>query len=352
MKGLILSGGLGTRLRPLTYSQQKQLIPVANKPILFYGMEDLIEAGVKEIGIIVGPNKDQVIETVNSIDWDADIEFIEQEAPLGIAHTIKISKNFIGKDSFIMYLGDNILREGVVNHVKKFKKSDCESSILLTEVDDPEAFGIAVLNEKNEVVKLLEKPEKPPSNLAVIGVYLFRSKIFDAVDALKPSKRGQLEITEAIQWLIDNGYKVDSSFVTDWWKDTGKPEDILHANRLVLDDMESKNFGKVVNSDIRGRVHIGKNTTVENHSTIKGPAIVGNNCKIRNSCVGPYTSIGNNCEIIGTEIEDSVVLDGVSIINGGRIIDSLIGRGVKIFKNNDLPEGKCFMIGDNSEVSL
>lgn len=352
MKGLILSGGFGTRLRPLTYSQQKQLIPVANKPILFYGIEDLIEAGVKDIGIIVGPNKNQVIETVNNVDWDANIKFIEQESPLGIAHTIKISRDFIGDDSFIMYLGDNILREGVINHVKKFEKSDCEGSILLMEVEDPKAFGIAVLNDKKEIVKLLEKPKDPPSNLAVIGVYLFRSKIFDAVDSLKFSKRGQLEITEAIQWLVDKGYKVDSSFVNDWWKDTGKPEDILHANRLVLDDIDSKSLGKVTGSDIRGRVHIGKNTVVEKNSTIKGPATVGDNCKISGSYIGSYTSIGNDCEIAGTEIEDSVVMDGVRIVNAGRVTDSLIGRGVKILKKDDPPKGKRFVIGDNSEVKI
>lgn len=352
MKGLILSGGFGTRLRPLTYSQQKQLIPVANKPILFYGIEDLIEAGIKDIGIIVGPNSGQVIETVRNVKWDANIEFIEQEAPLGIAHTIKISRDFIGDDSFIMYLGDNILKEGVVDHVRDFENSECEGSILLMEVDNPEAFGVAVLNENNEIVKLIEKPKDPPSNLAVIGVYLFRSKVFDAVEELKPSKRGLLEIVDAVQWLIDHGFKVKSSFVTKWWKDTGKPEDILHANRLIIDDIESGNQGEVIDSEIKGRVQIGKNTIVEKNSTVKGPVILGENCRISNSYIGPYTSIGNNCEITGTEIEDSVILDGAKIMNGGRIIDSLIGRGVKIFKNDRLPEGRSFVIGDNSEVSL
>jgi len=352
MKGLILSGGFGTRLRPLTYSQQKQLIPVANKPILFYAIEDLIEAGIKEIGIITGPNKEQVVETVSSVDWDAHIEFIEQDAPLGIAHTIKVAKSFLGNDSFIMYLGDNILKEGVVEHVKDFENSDCEGSILLMEVDNPEAFGIAVLNEKNEITQLIEKPKNPTSNLAVIGVYLFRPKIFEAVEEIKPSKRNLLEITDAVQWLIDHGYKVKSSFVTKWWKDTGKPEDILHANRLIIDDIDSNNLGEVVDSEIKGRVQINKNTIIEKNSTVKGPVIIGENCRISDSYIGPYTSIGNNCEITGTEIEDSVVLDGVKIISGGRIIDSLIGRGVKIYKNNRKPEGRSFIIGDNSEVSL
>ena len=348
----MLSGGFGTRLRPLTYSQQKQLIPVANKPILFYGIEDLIEAGIKDIGIIVGPNKDQVISAVNSVKWDAKIKFIEQDAPLGIAHTIKISKKFIGNDSFIMYLGDNILKEGVVEHVNSFENSDYEGSILLTEVDNPSAFGIAELDNKKDIVKLIEKPKDPPSNFAAIGVYLFRPSVFKAVEKLKPSKRNQLEITDTVQWLIDNNHKVKSSFVKNWWKDTGKAEDILHANSLILDDITPKNLGKVSNSQIKGRVQINKKTIIEENSTLKGPVIIGENCRISDSYIGPYTSIGNDCEIVGTELEDSVIMDSVKIINGGRIIDSLIGRGVKITKNKRLPEGKSFVIGDNSEVSL
>jgi glucose-1-phosphate thymidylyltransferase len=352
MKGLILSGGFGTRLRPLTYSQQKQLIPVANKPILFYAIEDLIEAGIHDIGIIIGPNKEQVKTTVQSVSWDANIEFIEQEAPQGIAHTIKVARDFLDKEPFIMYLGDNILKEGVVTHVKDFEQSTCEGSVLLMEVDNPEAFGIAVLNENKEIVQLVEKPDKPESNLAVIGVYLFRSKILEAVDNITPSKRNLLEITDAVQWLIDHGYKVKSSFVTNWWKDTGKPEDILHANRLIIDDIEMKNEGKLVDSELKGRVRISKHTVIENNSTVKGPVVIGEHCTIRDSYIGPYTSIGNNCEIYGTEIEDSVILDGVKITNGGRILDSLIGRGVRIYKNNRKPEGRSFVIGDNSEVSL
>ena len=336
----------------MTYSQQKQLIPVANKPILFYGIEDLIEAGIKDIGIIIGPNKNQVIKTVKSVNWDAKISFIEQDNPLGIAHTIKISKDFLGDDSFIMYLGDNILKEGVINHVKDFSDSSYEGSILLTNVKNPEAFGIVKLNEKNEIIKLIEKPNNPPSNLAVIGVYLFTSKIFEAVDKLKPSKRGQLEITDAIQWLLDHGYKIKSSFVTNWWKDTGKPEDILHANRLILDDIETMNLGEIINSEIRGRTKIGKNTKVEKNSMVKGPVIIGENSKIINSYIGPYTSIGNNCVIIDSEIEDSAILDGTQIKNGGRIIDSLIGRDVKISRNNSYPNGKRLVIGDTSEVYL
>jgi glucose-1-phosphate thymidylyltransferase len=352
MKGLVLSGGFGTRLRPLTYSQQKQLIPVANKPILFYGIEDLIEAGIHDIGIIVGPNKQQVIETVKAVQWDAQITFIEQETPLGIAHTIKIARSFLDDDSFIMYLGDNILKEGVSEHVHAFEHSNYEGSVLLTKVENPSDFGIAVLDKKNDIVKVIEKPQNPPSPYAVIGVYLFRSKIFDAVNEIKLSQRNQLEITDAIQWLIDHGYKVKSAFVKNWWKDTGKPEDILHANRLILDDITGYDKGKLVDSEIRGRVQISKETMIEKNSIVKGPAIIGEHCHISGSYIGPYTSIGNHCEIIGTEIEDSVLLDGVSIIDGGRIIDSLIGRGVRIEKNGSLPKGRRFVIGDNSEVRI
>ncbi len=352
MKGLILAGGFGTRLRPLTYSQQKQLIPVANKPILFYAIEDLIEAGVKDIGIIVGPNKEQVISTVQSHPWDAHIEFIEQMHPLGIAHTIKISKDFLGNDPFMMYLGDNILKEGVVSHVKDFLSSGCDGSIMLNTVDNPKEFGIAVLNEKQEVIQLVEKPKNPPSNNAVIGVYMFTSAIHEAVEHLKPSKRGQLEITDAIQWLIDNGHKVKSSFVNNWWKDTGKPEDILHANRLILDEIKSRNDGTVDTSDIRGRVEIGKGSIIKEGCLVKGPSMIGKNCRISKSYIGPYTSIGDFCEIVESEIEDSVVLNGCKICHAGRIVDSLIGKEVTIVKHNGPTQGRRFVIGDNSEVHI
>jgi glucose-1-phosphate thymidylyltransferase len=352
LKGLILAGGFGTRLRPLTYSQQKQLIPVANKPILFYVIEDLIKAGINDIGVIVGPNKEQVISTVQSHKWDARIEFIEQEKPLGIAHTIKISKKFLEDEPFLMYLGDNLLKEGVVNHVKDFLDSGYHGSIMLNPVDNPQEFGIAVLNEKGEIVKLVEKPENPPSNHAVIGVYMFTSDIHEAVKNLKKSKRGQFEITDAIQWLIDNGRKVKSSFVNNWWKDTGKPEDILHANRLILDDIKSNNKGRIVSSDIRGRVEIGAGSLVENGCLIKGPAKIGENCHLSKSYIGPYTSIGDNCKIINSEIEDSVILNDSTIRNGGRIVDSLIGKEVTIEKNNGPLQGQRLIIGDNSEIHL
>jgi glucose-1-phosphate thymidylyltransferase len=352
MKGLILSGGYGTRLRPLTYSQQKQLIPVGNKPVLFYAIEDVIEAGIKDIGIIVGPNKEQVIEMVKSKDWGANIEFIHQPEPKGIAHAIIVAEEFLDEQPFVMYLGDNILKEGIVEHVNDFLNSNVEASILLTEVPNPQEFGVVKLNEKNEIVKLVEKPKEPPSNFAVIGIYLFRTAIFQAVKKIKLSWRNQLEIVDAIQWLIDHGYTVKSSFVKGWWKDTGKSEDIIHANRLVLDEIkETKNFGILRDTKINGRVVIEENAIIEK-SLIKGPIIIGKNCKITNSYIGPYTSIGDNCNIIDSEIEDSVIMEGTKIVGIKRIIESLVGRNAKIFMNNELPNGHKLVIGDNSEVRI
>lgn len=351
MKALILSGGYGTRLRPLTYSQQKQLIPVANKPVLFYAIEDVIEVGVKEIGIITGPNREQVIETVSSVEWDAEITFIHQGDPKGLAHAILVAEEFLGDDEFVMYLGDNILRDGVLEHASKFRKLKPDSLILLTEVDEPQRFGVAELDEGGRVKRLVEKPKVPPSNYALVGIYFFKPVIIEACKNIKPSWRNELEITDAIQWLIDNEYRVEASIVKGWWKDTGKPEDILEANRLILEDIQPKNEGKAENSRIVGRVVIGPRTVIKN-SVIKGPCVIGENCRIVNSYIGPYTSIGNNCEIDETEIEDSVIMDGSKIINAGRIIESLIGRNVYVQKYNYMPKGHRLILGDNSNIVL
>jgi len=351
MKALILSGGHGTRLRPLTYSQQKQLIPVANKPVLFYAIEDVIEAGVKEIGIIVGPNKEQVIETVKSVDWDAEIEFIYQGDPLGLAHAILVAEEFLDDEEFVMYLGDNILRDGIVEHAQKFMELNPDALILLTQVDEPQRFGVAEFDENGKVKRLIEKPKVPPSNYALVGVYFFKPIIIEACKNIRPSWRNELEITDAIQWLIDNGYKVEASIVEGWWKDTGKPEDILEANRLVLDEIHPKIKGKIENSKIIGRVVIEEGAVIRD-STIKGPCVIGRNCQIINSYIGPYTSIGNECVIEGTEIEDSVIMDGSVIVNAGRIIESLIGKNVKIIEANLKPKGCRFVVGDNSNIVL
>ncbi|WP_148882939.1 glucose-1-phosphate thymidylyltransferase [Thermococcus aciditolerans] len=352
MKALILSGGHGTRLRPLTYSQQKQLIPVANKPVLFYAIEDVIEAGIHEIGIIVGPNKEQVMETVRSVDWDAEIEFIYQGEPKGLAHAILVARDYLGDDDFVMYLGDNILREGIVEHLKHFKEGNFDASILLQEVPNPQQFGVAELSEDGKTIRrLVEKPKVPPSNLALVGIYFFKPVIHEAVENIKPSWRNELEITDAIQWLIDHGYRVGWTKVTGWWKDTGKPEDILDANRLILDDIKT-DIRIHTSARIHGRVAIGEGTVIDGNTVIKGPAVIGRNVKIMNSYIGPYTSIGDNCIIENTEIEDSIVLEGSEIRNAGRIVESLIGRGVKIINGTSHPFGRKLVIGDNSRLIL
>lgn len=351
MKGLVLSGGKGTRLRPLTYSQQKQLIPVANKPVLFYGIEDLIEAGIKDIGIIVGPNKEQVESAVKNAGFDAKFTFIYQDEPRGLAHAVKISRDFIGKEAFVMYLGDNILMQPIRDIIDNFESSDESARILLCPVDDPSRYGVAKLNEKGEVIKLVEKPKEFISNLALIGVYAFKNKIFDACDAIKPSWRNELEITDAIQWLIDNRFKVTAKITNGWWKDTGKAEDMIDVNRLILDTLNGQNFGDVKNTKIEGRVFIDKGSKVSN-STIRGPAIIGKNCEIENSYVGPYTSVGNLCKLKHTEIENSIILDKAEISDVNKIYDSLIGKDVKIFKKQTIPKGKRFVVGDRSVLEI
>lgn len=353
MKGLVLSGGFGTRLRPLTYSQQKQLIPVANKPILFYAIEDIIEAGVSEIGIIVGPNSDQVERTVKSREWEADIKFIYQDAPRGLAHTVLISEEFIAGDSFVMYLGDNLLCDGIIGHVNSFRSSGADASILLTEVSHPERFGVAELNERGEVVRLVEKPKVPPSNLALVGVYLFQPVIFEAVKEIRPSWRDELEITDAIQWLVEKGYHVQASVVKGWWKDTGMPEDILSANNLILDELDASSSGVVADGCIvQGRVCIGRDTVLKEGSVVRGPVIVGRGCSISNSYIGPYTSIGDGCEIVDSEIEGSIVMDGTKINVRRKIVDSLIGANVNISESCKKPKGYRFIVGDSSEVQV
>jgi len=352
MKALILSGGHGTRLRPLTYSQQKQLIPVANKPVLFYAIEDVIEAGIHEIGIIIGPNAEQVKKTVLSREWDAEIEFIYQGEPKGLAHAILVAREYLGDDDFVMYLGDNILREGIVKHKEHFEKGNYDASILLTEVPNPQQFGVVELSEDGKTIKrLIEKPKVPPSNLALVGIYFFKSVIHEAVRNIKPSWRNELEITDAIQWLIDHGYKVGWTRVTGWWKDTGKPEDLLDANRLILDDLKP-DIRVQTKARIHGRVVIGEGSEIDENTVIKGPVILGKNVRIKNSYLGPYTSIGDNVIIENTEIEDSIILQDSEIRDAGRIVESLIGRGVKILKGNTHPLGRKLVVGDNSRIIL
>lgn len=353
MKGLILSGGKGTRLRPLTFTQAKQLVPVANKPVLFYGIEALKEAGIKEIGIVVGDTKDEIKEAVgDGSRWGIHIEYIEQEAPLGLAHAVKISEDFLGKSHFVMYLGDNILKSGIKSLVEEFKEKEPNSLILLTEVPNPQMFGVAELKDE-KVVRLVEKPKKPMSNLALVGVYMFDFHIFEAVNAIEPSWRNELEITDAIQYLITHGYKVIPHLVTGWWKDTGKIEDILEANLLILESISSKIEGKVDEaSKINGQVILEKGVVVKN-SIIRGPAIIGAETEIVDSYIGPFTSIQKECKIIRTEIEHSIVLEGSEIQDvGSRIDGSLVGRDVRIYKCPPKPSVYRFMVGDKSEIAI
>jgi glucose-1-phosphate thymidylyltransferase len=353
MKGLILSGGHGTRLRPFTYSQQKQLIPVANKPILFYCIEDLISAGIHEIAIIVGPNREQVIDTVKSQDWDARIEFIFQDAPRGLAHAVKIARSFIGSDKFVMYLGDNILKGGSADFIRDFDESGVDASLLLTEVEDPTQYGVALVDEQKKViVKLIEKPKVPPSNLSIVGIYGLTPKIYTAIDEIKPSWRNELEITDALYWLIEHKSQVRYSLVKGWWKDTGKTEDILDANRLVLDTIESENAGYIDSGSVKGRVKIGSGSRIAGNSIIKGPAIIGEDCLITDSIIGPYTSIGDRCTISHSEVGDSIIMEGTVIDHIDRISESLIGKNVMVRKNSLMPSGKTLVLGDSSKVIL
>lgn len=353
MRGLILSGGKGTRLRPLTFTQAKQLVPVANKPVLFYGIEALKEAGIEEIGIVVGDTKEEIRQAAgDGSRWDVRLTYIEQEAPLGLAHAVKISEGFLGKEPFVMYLGDNILKSGIKSLVEEFRGKKLNSLILLTPVPNAQMFGVAELKD-GKVVRLVEKPKKPKSNLALVGVYMFDFHVFEAVKAIEPSWRNELEITDAIQYLVDKGYEVRPHIVTGWWKDTGKIEDILEANRLILESIEGKMDGKVDEaSKINGQVVVEKGTVIHN-SIIRGPAIIGEGCEIVDSYIGPFTSIQRKCKIVKTELEHSIVLEGSEIRDvGSRIDGSLIGREVKIFKCPPKPSAYRFMVGDKSEIGI
>jgi glucose-1-phosphate thymidylyltransferase len=355
MKGLILSGGKGTRLRPLTFTQAKQLVPVANKPVLFYGIEALLGAGIREIGIIVGDTKAEIQDAAGRGErWGEGVRitYIEQPEPLGLAHAVLVAEDFLGREPFVMYLGDNILKSGIVSLVDGFRERKPNALILLTPVPNPGMFGVAEL-ENGKVVRLVEKPKVPKSNLALVGVYMFDSHIFEAVKAIKPSWRHELEITDAIQFLVDHGYEVQPHLVSGWWKDTGKIEDILEANRLILESISGAVEGAVDDSSrVSGEVIIEKGVTVRS-STIRGPAIIGGGTEVADSYIGPFTSIQRNCRIVKTEIEHSIVLEGSEIVEvGARIDESLIGREVRIYKCAPKPLAYRFMVGDKSEIGL
>ncbi len=354
LKGLILSGGAGTRLRPITHTSAKQLVPVANKPVLFYGIEALVDAGVKEIGIVIAPETGDEIRAAagDGSAFGANITYILQDKPAGLAHAVLTAEEFIGGSPFVMYLGDNLLADGLRGLVSTFREEEPDALILLTPVDDPQSYGVAELDGER-IVRLVEKPKNPPSNLALVGVYLFAPAIFDAARALEPSWRGELEITEAIQGLIEDGRQVQSEVVSGWWKDTGQLADMLEANRLVLEEIETRIEGEVDEaSRVEGRVVIESGAVLA-RSVVRGPAVIAAGARIEDAYVGPYTSIGEDVRICRSEIEHSIVLAGSVVEDlGTRMEASLLGREVKLTRSDGMPKTLRMLVGDKSEIKI
>jgi glucose-1-phosphate thymidylyltransferase len=367
VKGLILSGGAGTRLRPITHTSAKQLVPVANKPILFYGIEDMVEAGITEIGIITGETGPEVMEAVgDGSRFGATVTYIPQDEPRGLAHCVLIARDFLGDEDFVMYLGDNMLQQGLVDFVAAFEADQARAAtptlqddatppaaqILLCPVPDPQRFGVAAVDPDGRVVQLVEKPEDPPSDLALVGVYLFTPAIHQAVASIEPSPRGELEITDAIQWLIDHGHRVRHDILTGWWLDTGKKDPLLESNRRVLETIEPRIDGDVDDaSTLDGRVVVEAGAKVVN-SHIRGPAIIGEGSRIENTYVGPFTAIAADCVIIDSEVEHSVVLERATISGVPRLTDSLIGRDTEVHRTGQRPAATRLMIGDHCSIDL
>jgi glucose-1-phosphate thymidylyltransferase len=354
VKALILSGGKGTRLYPITFNRAKQLVPVANKPVLFRVIEAIKEAGITDIGIVIGDTGPEIRQAVgNGRRWDVDITYIEQPAPLGLAHAVKISQDFLQGDRFVMFLGDNVIEGGISELIRQFASSEWNSQIVLTEVDEPQHYGVAELNDQRQIVRLIEKPRVPPSNLALVGIYMFDKHIFEAVNSIQPSWRNELEITDAIQWLIENEYRVFPYIHRGWWIDTGKPIDMLEANNRVLAELKHTVEGYIDrDSKIDHLVTVGRGAEIIN-SVIRGPAIIGEDCRIVNSYVGPFTSIYDSTVVEDSEIEHSIVLDD-SRISGvpSRIEDSIIGRSVEITYSPIKPKAYKMTLGDHSKVGL
>jgi glucose-1-phosphate thymidylyltransferase len=354
LKGLILSGGAGTRLRPITHTSAKQLVPVANKPVLFYGIEALVEAGIKEIGVIIAPETGEEIKRAagDGSNFGAQITYIEQDAPLGLAHALLTAEEYLGQNPFVMYLGDNLLRNGITDLVEVFRSSEPDALILLTRVDDPSSYGVAELNG-DRVVRLVEKPKDPPSDLALVGVYMFTPSIFEAAHSIEPSGRGELEITDAIDTLIERDRRVEPHIVKGWWKDTGKLEDMLEANRLVLEDIDPRIEGELdAESRVEGRVVIEKGATLE-RTVVRGPAVIGADTRLTDSYIGPYTAIDHDVVITGSEVEHSIVLSGSSIRNlHARMEASLLGKNVSLSRSEGMPKTLRFLVGDNADISI
>lgn len=353
MKALVLSGGAGTRLRPITHTSAKQLVPVANKPVLFYGLEAIRDAGITDVGIIVGDTAKEIEAAVG--DGSAlgiRTTYIQQEAPLGLAHCVLIARDFLADEPFVMYLGDNFLIGGISELAAEFRAERPDAQILLTKVDNPSSFGVAELGTDGRVTRLVEKPKEPRSDLALVGVYMFGPVIHEAVREIKPSWRNELEITDAIQWLIDSGHEVRPHLVSGYWKDTGRLEDMLECNRKVLESLEPRMSGSIDSvSTLVGRVVVEEGASIV-RSTVRGPAIIGRGTAIIDTYVGPFTSIYHSCTIEGTEIEHSIVLEASTIRGVARIEDSLIGKEVEVLPSTALPRAHRLMLGDHSRVSI
>src|SRR5580658_8209651 len=353
LKGLILSGGKGTRLRPITHTSAKQLVPVANKPVLFYGIEAMAQAGIEEVGIIIAPETGPEIEAVagDGSRFGVRITYILQEEPLGLAHAVLTAEPFLAQSPFVMYLGDNLLQGGIADLVASFTEHQPDALILLTQVPDPENYGVAEL-DAGKVVRLVEKPAEPKTDLALVGVYMFTAAVHDAARAIEPSPRGELEITDAIQHLVDAGMRVEPHVVRGWWKDTGRLEDMLEANRLILDNIRERIEGELIDSQVDGRVVIEPGARLE-RTTVRGPAIIGADARLSDCYIGPYTAIGERCAISGSEVEHSILLAGCTVSDlDGRMESSLLGRNVTVRRGDRQPRAYRFMVGDNSDISI
>jgi glucose-1-phosphate thymidylyltransferase len=353
LKGLILSGGKGTRLRPITHTSAKQLVPVANRPVLFYAIQAMADAGIQEIGIIIAPETgDEIREVTGDGDrFGVRITYIVQGEPAGLAHAVLTAEPFLGDAPFVMYLGDNLLQGGIGDLVRAFNDTTPDALILLTAVPDPQNYGVAELRD-GAVVRLVEKPAQPQSDLALVGVYMFTATVHRAARAIQPSARGELEITDAIQHLVDTGLRVDPHIVQGWWKDTGRLDDMLAANRLVLDTIATRIDGELVDSQIEGRVVVEAGARLE-RSSVRGPAIIGAGAHLADAYIGPYTAVGDECVIVNAEVEHAILLSGCEVRDlDGRMESSLLGRNVKIGRGARQPRAYRFMVGDNSEIGI
>jgi glucose-1-phosphate thymidylyltransferase len=354
MKALILSGGKGTRLRPITHTAAKQLVPVANKPILHYVIDNVVAADIREIGIIISPETGEEVKASvgDGRAWGASVTYLPQEAPLGLAHAVKVARGFLKESPFVMYLGDNLIGTKIDRFIERFSETRADALILLKEVENPSDFGIAEVDRSGRVLRLIEKPKEPPSRLALVGVYLFSHRIHGAIDAIQPSRRGELEITDAIQKLIEQGHRVESHLLSEWWLDTGKKDDLLAANTVVLDEwIRREVLGEVdAKSQVTGRVVVGRGSRVIG-STVRGPVVIGEDCRIEGSFIGPFTSIGNRSVIDGSVIEHSVLLEGSQVVGVDRLEDSLIGRNARIARSGQRSAYRL-LIGDDSMVEF